>query len=65
MTNKEKFIEEFGYDGSIVAHVKPNDRHSGSCGYLYCVENCASRVYPRCPMWWEDEYNEDERMVEE
>lgn len=63
MTNKEKFVEVFGYNGSIVNQVEPyrirETRVIGTCGYDACLECCASRNFPRCPMWWNDEYKED------
>ena len=59
MTNKEKFEKEFGYDGTIVNKVLPNEFGVGSCGYTDCRESCASRHYPRCPKWWDDEYKEE------
>ena len=60
MTNKEKFREAFGYDGSIVADCFPGDcGQLGSCGYPLCSESCASRHFPRCPHWWNDEYSTD------
>ena len=55
MTNREKFEKEFGYDGSIVSKAKPEYLKFGSCGYDHCTESCASRCFPRCPMWWDDE----------
>lgn len=63
MTNREKFEQTFGYDGSIVSSVIPNSGVSvleqiGSCGYTCgCKESCASRRFPRCPKWWDDEYS--------
>ena len=62
MTNRERFKEVFGVDGSIVANVLPKDDISlGSCGYYGCNEECCcSRIYPRCPKWWDDEYDKDE-----
>lgn len=66
MTNKEKFIEAFGYDGSIVSDVLPYyicaRRISGSCGYDKCTESCGSRSFPRCPHWWNDEYKEEKNV---
>ena len=55
MTNKEYFEKTFGYDGAIVAKVLPNEFGIGSCGYTDCRKSCASRHFPRCPMWWNDE----------
>lgn len=68
MTNKEKFVEVFGYSGNIVNKVKPYKFRSsscyvpGTCGYFECLENCASRNFPRCPMWWNDEYKEEKNV---
>lgn len=64
MTNREKFIECFGYDGSIVSNVRPSQikYQTGSCGYPTCNETCASRCYPRCPHWWEDEFSDKNRV---
>jgi len=59
MTNKEYFEKMFGYDGSIVAEVLPNEIGIGSCGYIDCRESCASRHFPRCPLWWTDEHEFD------
>lgn len=58
MTNREKFKEIFGFDGSIVNRIPPDEAHQvGSCGYLCeCKESCASMYYPRCPKWWENEF---------
>lgn len=59
ITNAEKFREVFGYNGAVVNDVKPGAnmyRSLGSCGYTECTEQCASRCYPRCPMWWNDPY---------
>ena len=61
MTNAEKFIKDFGFDGSIVCKCYPEDRPVGSCGYVECKESCGSRNYPRCPYWWNDEVKEGER----
>ena len=61
MTNRECFKVVFGVDGSIVANVLPKDDISlGSCGYYGCNEECCcSRIYPRCPKWWDDKYDKD------
>ena len=60
ITNKDKFRKAFGYDGSIVAECFPGDcGQLGSCGYPSCSESCASRYFPRCPHWWNDEYSTD------
>ena len=58
MTNSEKFKEVFGFDGSIVNRIPPGEVYQvGSCGYFCeCKESCASRYYPRCPIWWNDEF---------
>ena len=56
MTNREQFKMVFGFDGSTVDCVIPDEKHIGSCGYHHCLLSCASRAYPRCPMWWDDEY---------
>ena len=58
MTNKEYFEKTFGYDGAIATKVLPNEFGIGSCGYTDCRESCASRHFPRCPMWWNDELDE-------
>lgn len=66
ITNAMKFKEVFGYSGDIVAKVKPEriPPHSGSCGYDKCTESCGSRCFPRCPMWWNDEFKEPEHENE-
>ena len=59
MTNKEKFKSIFGYDGSVLNDILPEDSANGigTCGYMYsCTESCAARYTPRCPRWWNDEY---------
>jgi len=66
MTNAEKFKEVFGYDGSIVSDVKPGKncyRSFGSCGYDECRDSCASRCFPRCPLWWNDTFKPNERSA--
>jgi len=61
MTNAEKFLEIFGFDGSIVNKCTPYAHYTiGSCGYEKCqTDSCASRFFPRCPMWWSDNYKGD------
>lgn len=59
VTNREKFIKDFGFDGSRVCDMIPAEGpfHLGSCGYKnHCTDSCASRNYPRCPKWWKDPY---------
>lgn len=56
MTNKEKFLKIFGFDGSLLSKVLPGTHDwIGSCGYRTCSESCGSRYFPRCPHWWNDE----------
>jgi len=63
MTNKEYFEKTFGYDGSVVAKVLPNEFGIGSCGYTDCRESCASRHFPRCPMWWDEEQDKESKEL--
>lgn len=68
MTNSEKFKEVFGYDGTICV-VKEKGR---TCGYNSPYsshpecneERCASRHFPRCPLWWDDEFREGDLRLE-
>lgn len=61
ITNAMKFKEVFGFYGDTVNRVKPERGIAGtkgSCGYDDCRDSCGSRCFPRCPMWWDDEYKE-------
>lgn len=63
ITNAIKFKEVFGFNGDTVNKVKPGKGIAGtkgSCGYDDCRDSCGSRCFPRCPMWWDDEYKEPE-----
>ena len=63
ITNAMKFKEVFGFNGDTVNKVKPEKGIAGtkgSCGYDDCRDSCGSRCFPRCPMWWDDEYKEPE-----
>lgn len=67
MTNREKFAEAFGYDGSIMSEVLPGTncyRSLGSCGIEQCTDSCASRCFPRCPLWWNDVFEEKGESME-
>lgn len=66
-TNAQKFEEVFGFNGNTVNKVKPEigiAGTKGSCGYDDCRESCGSRHFPRCPMWWNDEFKEPEHEYE-
>lgn len=59
MTNGEIFEKVFGYDGTAVNKIIPSDaiEKIGTCGYKnYCSEGCGSRHFPRCPLWWKDDF---------
>ena len=67
ITNAHKFEEVFGFNGNTVNKVKPQigiGGTKGSCGYDKCTESCGSRCFPRCPMWWNDEFKEPEHENE-
>ena len=67
ITNAQKFKEVFGFNGDTVNKFKPEigiAGTKGSCGYDDCRESCGSRHFPRCPMWWNDEFKEPEHENE-
>ena len=63
ISNREKFKEVFGFDGSSVCQVLPSKPYNpGSCGYSECKEGCPLRFFPRCPYWWSDPYAKRESV---